>query len=342
MAAPAVTGAVALYKSSRPDATPAEVREALRYLGNFNWNTATDPDPTHEPLLDVSKLGNLGTFSLAPAPGDPPAVEGNGSPSSIPFTVDRSATFFERVAFKVTSLPAGWTAATPASLMGWTADDGHVSVTVPKGTPVGSYTFDVQGTNQGRTKSTTVTVDVVSDPPTAAPPVTSLIARVPMSQTSEVIRVSWPAATDAHSPIASYQVQASRNGGSWGGTVSAPGSTPAANYTVAFDSTYLFRVRALDAAGNWSPWVEAASTSRVHAYDDRSSRLEHKGSWLPVTSSAAYATTLSGARAKGAKFAINFTGHSVAYVSPKGPHLGKVKVYVDGKYVGTVNLRSST
>ncbi len=66
MAAPAVTGAVALYKSSRPDATPAEVKEALRYLGNLNWKTSTDPDPYHEPLLDVSRLDNLGTFDFAP------------------------------------------------------------------------------------------------------------------------------------------------------------------------------------------------------------------------------------------------------------------------------------
>ena len=79
MAAPTVTGAVALYKSSRPNATPAEVREALRYLGNLNWKTSTDPDPTHEPLLDVSRLGNLGTFALTPGSGDAPTAEGNGT-----------------------------------------------------------------------------------------------------------------------------------------------------------------------------------------------------------------------------------------------------------------------
>ena len=63
MAAPTVAGAVALYKSGRPKATPAEVREGLRYLGNLNWNVATDPDSTHEPLLDVSRIGSLGTFA---------------------------------------------------------------------------------------------------------------------------------------------------------------------------------------------------------------------------------------------------------------------------------------
>ena len=43
MAAPTVAGAVALYKASRPNATPAEVREALRYLGNLNWKTSHRP-----------------------------------------------------------------------------------------------------------------------------------------------------------------------------------------------------------------------------------------------------------------------------------------------------------
>ena len=71
MAAPAVTGAVALYKASRPNATPAEVREALRYLGNLNWKTSTDPDSTHEPLLDVSRhRRRSGRSIVADAPAD--------------------------------------------------------------------------------------------------------------------------------------------------------------------------------------------------------------------------------------------------------------------------------
>ena len=67
MAAPAVTGAVALYKATRPLATPSEVRESLRYLGNFGWKTSTDPDNVHEPLLDVSRVAALGSFSVSAA-----------------------------------------------------------------------------------------------------------------------------------------------------------------------------------------------------------------------------------------------------------------------------------
>ena len=261
MAAPAVTGAVALYKSSRPNATPAEVREALRYLGNFNWKTWTDPDPTHEPLLDVSRLGNLGTFTLTPGSATPPTVEGN-STVAIPVSIVRSPTFFERVALSVTAVPDGWTAVpAPTSLMGWNANDATVSVAVPLGTPPGPYSIDVQGTNQGRTMSTTLTVNVTEDLPTAQAPTTSIVPGVKMSTGSMLVRVAWPAASDPSSPIAGYQVQVGPDGGTWGGTVSRTASQIAANYTLAFDAVYRFRVRAVDTAGNWSPWVEAVNTT---------------------------------------------------------------------------------
>ena len=64
MAAPLVTGAVALYKSSRPLATAGQVKAALQAMGNLDWNTATDPDPYHEPLLDVSRIVALGDYAL--------------------------------------------------------------------------------------------------------------------------------------------------------------------------------------------------------------------------------------------------------------------------------------
>ena len=67
MAAPHVTGAVALYKASRPLATPAQVRAALIAAGNHGWKLSSDPDPYHEPLLDVSHIVNLGDYALVAA-----------------------------------------------------------------------------------------------------------------------------------------------------------------------------------------------------------------------------------------------------------------------------------
>src|SRR4051812_19513950 len=273
MAAPTVTGAVALYKSSRPYATPAEVREALRYLGNLNWKTSTDPDSTHEPLLDVSRIGSLGTFALTPGTTTPPTAEG-GTSVVAPFRIARSATFFERVKLSIASLPDGWTGTvgTP-SLMGWTADDDQVTVAIPRDTPAGTYQIGVSGTNQGRTVAGSIPVNVVEDDPTASPPrTTSLASGSKMGQSGAKIRITWPAATDPSTAINGYELERSLNGGAWGDTRTFTAATSFTFDTVSFDATYRYRVRAVDAVGHWSPWAVMAGSGRYHAFDDRSSR----------------------------------------------------------------------
>ena len=113
-------------------------------------------------------------------------------------------------------------------------------------------------------------VNVVVDIPTAQPPLTSLVSGVTMGRTTLKVRVSWPPATDPSSAIAGYEVQRSTNGGAWTSTVSTPVGAPWPTYTLDFDTVYRFRVRAVDAAGHWSPWVQAVGTSRIHPFDDRS------------------------------------------------------------------------
>ena len=164
MAAPAVAGAVALYKASRRLATPKEVRESLRYLGNFGWALSTDPDNTHEPLLDVGRIAALGSFSVSAAT---PAVDVplTGGTVAIPVNVSRSPSFFERVRLSFSDVPAGWTATLAAtSLFGWTAKSTTATITVPSTATPGIYAIKVVGTNWGRTSSTTFTVQVGAMP----------------------------------------------------------------------------------------------------------------------------------------------------------------------------------
>jgi subtilisin len=54
MASPHVAGAAALYKSTHPAATPAQVKSALQAAGNLNWSNADDGDSTKEKLVNVS------------------------------------------------------------------------------------------------------------------------------------------------------------------------------------------------------------------------------------------------------------------------------------------------
>jgi hypothetical protein len=48
------------------------------------------------------------------------------------------------------------------------------------------------------------------------------------------------------------------------------------------------------------------------------------------------------ARAAGASATYSFTGRSIAVVVPKGPTRGRVKVYVNGTYLTTVDLYAPT
>jgi subtilisin len=341
MAAPTVTGAVALYKSSRPNATPAEVREALRYLGNLNWKTSTDPDSTHEPLLDVSKIGSLGTFALSPGSATVATVEA-GTTGTVPIKVARSSTFFERVSLSVTSLPSGWTGApVPTSVMGWTATAAGVSVTVPKDTPIGTYQMTVQGTNQGRTVSTNVSVNVVVDLPTAQAPSLSFILHNQMGMADIPVRITWPAASDPSSAIAGYEVQSSKSGGAWTPAVALGAAQRDTTYRLNYATSYRFRVRAVDAAGNWSPWVGGAVNPWLTAVDDRSSSIARGGSWSGTSRTSAYRSTLLGSTQKGASLSFAFTGHAIAVVGPRSLSHGRAKVYVDGVYITTINMRTT-
>jgi hypothetical protein len=83
-----------------------------------------------------------------------------------------------------------------------------------------------------------------------------------------------------------------------------------------------FRIRARDEKGNWGPW--SYSPKR------RAAVRGPAGS----TIAGGFETATSGAR----KIKSRFNGRSVAVVMRTGPDMGRVKVFVDGKYKTTVNL----
>ncbi len=164
MAAPHVTGAAALYKATRPEASPAEVREALRYLGSFRWATSTDPDGVPDPLLDVSRIGPLGTFSLrseVASAAEPLTLTEAGGTVEIPITIARSTTFFEPVTLAVVAIPTGFSATvSPSRAFGFEATRATLRLSIPRHTPTGRYEVRVRGSYHSLTAETTVVVDI--------------------------------------------------------------------------------------------------------------------------------------------------------------------------------------
>jgi subtilisin len=339
MAAPHVAGAVALLKATRPDYTPVEVKLALQALGNLNWKTSTDPDNVHERLLDVSRLGPRGDFSIS-ASGPAPAGEPGGS-ARVPIAINRSATFFDRVDLVTEDLPAGFTASFDRpSPLGYDAVDSTVVVAIPAGTRLGTYRFTVTGTEHDHSHSAIASFVVTNDDPTASAPVVAAYPKTSLGMTWLTARVSWAAATDPTSPIGAYETQTSIDSGVWGPTTTVAATGRLISTTQSIGHLYQYRLRARDIVGNWSPWAVGPAV-RNRLVQNSSSAVHYLGRWTRLAYVNASGGSVSYATAARASAATTFVGRAVAIVGPVGPTRGSARVYVDGVYRTTVSFRAS-
>jgi hypothetical protein len=308
----------------------------------MDWKYWTDRDSYHEKLLDVSRLDGLGDFSLSL--GSPAASVGEtGGTVTLPVGVGRTATFFERVKLSVVAeAPLAVKFAGSDSLFGFTAKSSSLTVSVPKATPAGTYTVRITGVNWDRTRTASATVTVKSDLPTASAAIILPTTSTVFSGTSLTAKAVWAAATDPTSAIAGYEVQLRVDSGSWGSTRTFTAlATRQTSFGVAVGHTYSTRVRAKDAVGNWSPWVESAAV-KLGVNEDSSTAVTYSGTWSRWSSSWLSGGSSRYATRAGATAHLTFTGRSVALVVPKGPHRGAARIWVDGMYVGTYSLYASS
>jgi subtilisin family serine protease len=336
MAAPAVAGAVALYRATRPWVGPMNTKRALQYLANDGWFTSSDPDNTHERLLDVSRVGPAGDFSVAVA--SPKAVDDRGGTQQLAVTLNRTKTHFEQVSLAVEA-PAGITATVAdRSLMGFLATSTTLNVTVPADTATGRYPIKVTATEATRVRTATVDVVVQNDPPVALPPVVRLLPGRTMGTTTGPVVIDWPVAKDA-SGVAGYEVQQSVDGGPWGPATRVSASTTSLARQVELGHTHRYQVRAVDFLGNWGPWA-AGPAFDLGVADDRSTSFRYGAGWVRAESRAAYSRTLTVSKVPGASATLTTSSRNLGLVAPVGPTRGDVTILVDGQVQATVSLRA--
>jgi hypothetical protein len=113
-----------------------------------------------------------------------------------------------------------------------------------------------------------------------------------------------------------------------------------------FSRTYVARVMAIMKTGYgrrrpWPPeptsWIDATG----HRIRERAA-IAYRGHWSTARYSAYAGRQVKYATSTGAAATMQFTGTGIAWIGPVGPTRGAARVYVDGKYVTTVNLRRST
>jgi hypothetical protein len=259
-------------------------------------------------------------------------------------SINRSATFFERVRLSVSDIPEGWTAKLDrTSVLGWTAKSALLNVTAPASVAAGTYEFTVTGTNQGRSASVVAQVVVGRDMPTAVAPTSAKVkTSVALNAGSAATVIDWPPAADVSSSITGYEFQSSRDGGAWGSTLATSATVRSVVKNLAFNSSYQFRVRARDSAGNWSTWAETTVSYRVTHTSDRSPSVHYSASWGRGTSSSATSDTLMSTIRGGAIARYTFTGKGIAVVMPRSSSRAWVEVRIDGAYIGKVSLWASS
>ena len=340
MAAPHVAGAAALLKASRPQLTPFEVKEALQYLGNLNWDVSTDPDTFHEKLLDVQRVAPRGNFSVAVGPTV--VIREDGGTAVFPVTVTRSAASFERIALRANGVPSGFGASwNRSSLFGFDAVSATLTITVPQGAAPGSYAITVVGDEHSIVRSAVATLVVDSDPPVARAPGTDAAPGTIIGPTTVRARIGWLPAIDATSPIGGYELQSSVDGGAWSASVALAPSVRVATATQEFGRRYQYRVRARDIYGAWGDWA-TGPIATPGLVQDSSPSVIYSGSWAKQSYRYASNGTVRYTTQAGAKARMTFSGRAAAIVAPLGPTRGSFQVYVDGVFRTTISLRRAT
>ena len=327
MAAPTVAGAVALYKESRPNATPAEVREALRYLGNLHWATSTDPDPSHEPLLDVSRIHDPRDLRLrrlprrSHGPSKPARRHRSRSRSTRSGDVLRAGPAVDHVAAR--RLDRRSVAVQPDGLErehGTPARGGpgrHAARSLRDRRPghqPGPHR-DEDDRRRGRR----------GRPDRRAAESPRLAARRRGWARRGLRRdVAWPAATDPSSGIAGYELQSSRNGGAWSAVDRAAAPTQRTR------SCWSGSTRATGSGSGPStrPGTGARGSRRRRDQHPRRRRPQLvdrpvRGAGRRRRRSRAYRTTDDRlVPAPERSLTMTFTGHGIAVVAPRSAHRG--------------------
>ena len=171
--------------------------------------------------------------------------------------------------------------------------------------------------------------------PTVAAPVSNLFSISSLGSATVPVHTAWSASDGCGIVQSSLERQV--NGGSW----MAQGLTGATSLadveSLRLGSTYRYRARATDGAGNRSGWRYGPAFRPVLS-QQTSAAIIYGGTWTTRTSSLASGGSIASAWVTGASATYTFTGQAVAWVASRGPTRGSARVYVDGVDRGTVSL----
>ena len=151
--------------------------------------------------------------------------------------------------------------------------------------------------------------------------------------------MTW-ATSDVGTGVDHVRLDQQRDAGTWT-LVDDHVTAASVTRSLARGHDYRYRVRAVDGAANTSPYAYSATFGPT-AYTETNPVIHYTGRWVTTISGDAYGGTMRGTSVAGASATITFHGRSVAWVAPWSPLRGRAKVYLDGKFITTVDLHRTT
>jgi hypothetical protein len=152
--------------------------------------------------------------------------------------------------------------------------------------------------------------------------------------------VSWPAATDDHTGVASYVVRRRIGTGSWT-TLDSVVTERLKKVSMTFGTVTQFAIAGRDGAGNVGPQAESPAV-KATLLQEGTSLARYTGIWSTTRSTSASNGTMRTSTRAGASVEFRRDTRAIAVVGRQGPTSGKARVYVDGVFVQTIDLYRST
>jgi hypothetical protein len=176
--------------------------------------------------------------------------------------------------------------------------------------------------------------------PVVTAPVAGFRVGSALTGTAVPVQVTWTA-NDSGTNVKADRLQQRTNSGSWV-TVATPVDTVASrSLAPSSTTTYRFHTRATDYANNTSADV-AGPAFHVIRTQQSAAGVTWTGSWKTASSASASGGSYRWASGSGASTTYSFSGRAVGWVAAVGPSYGSAKVYLDGKYVLTVDLHAAS
>jgi hypothetical protein len=284
---------------------------------------------------------DVDTFIVFGAPSEPPAA-------TTATTTTISAPAVTLPANGTVTVTVASTKATPTGSVSLSVDGGAAitqplaagaaTFSVPSataGTRTLTATYAGQGTFSASTATGTLVVNGTATVPgpTATAPVPSIVNHSTLTTTAVPVTLAWSAtAGGGGSGVKTYELQQSTDGGTTWTPIALPTALTTSVVRTIVPSTttsYLFRVRATDAAGNVGAFAASAPLT-VSAAQESDPNIAYVGAWPIAARATAFGGSTSSNAVAGSTATYTFTGSYVAWVTEKDPTHGQTIVSIDG------------